>query len=464
MKKMLIIAVAIPCLARGICAQGTTRTQAVSRSVAPGDTVRRISIDSDTAFHPIDLQRAIQLAQRNAPAAVQARGQIRTANSSVRAAYSAFIPTLNLTAGQSSQTGDRVGQSGNIVPFTPLHPWQYSTGLRSSLRLFDGGQRFYQISQSKADVRSAEANDVAQQYNVALQVKTQYYAILAARESEAAALTQLDQAQAQLRAAAARVRAGAATLSDSLRSVIQVGNARLALLTAQNNLRIASAALTRLVAAPYLVTAEPIDTLQRPLAPIDSAELIQLAQHGPGVEQATAQLVAARAAVRSARAPYLPTLDLSFGRSGSGYAPYGTGDKGNSRQYPYANTFSFSAAYPLFNGYQRENALVQARVAEENADATLRDARFAAQQNLVQQLASLHAALERIQIQEASVASAVEDLRVQQQRYALGASTLLDLLTSQTTLDQQRAALIQARQDYRIARAQIEAIIGRDLR
>jgi outer membrane protein len=52
---------------------------------------------------------------------------------------------------------------------------------------------------------------------------------------------------------------------------------------------------------------------------------------------------------------------------------------------------------------------------------------------------------------------------VQQQRYTLGASTLLDLLTSQTTLNQQRAALIQARQDYRLARAQIEAIIGRDL-
>ena len=59
--------------------------------------------------------------------------------------------------------------------------------------------------------------------------------------------------------------------------------------------------------------------------------------------------------------------------------------------------------------------------------------------------------------------AAQEDLRVQQQRYALGASTLLDLLTSQSTLNGARASLIQARQDYRIARAQIEAIIGRDL-
>lgn len=459
MKRIALIVFAIPCLARGICAQGTVASTAAVRR----DTVRRLSIDSDTAFHPIELQRAIELAQQNAPAAVQARGQIRSAESSLRTAYSAFLPSASLTAGQSSQTGSRVGQSGNIVPFTPPHSWSYSMGLRASLRLLDGGQRFHDISQSKADISAAEANEVAQRFNVALQVKTQYYAILAARESEAAALAQLDQAQAQLQAAAARVRAGAATLSDSLRSVIEVGNARLALVNAQNNLRVASAALTRLVAAPYLVTALPSDTLAQPITPIDSAELRQLAQDGPAVLQARAQVIAAQAAVRSAKSPYFPTVDLNYSRNGSGYLPYGTGRADSTRLFPYANTFSFSASYPLFNNYQRENALTQARVAQANADAALRDARLAAQQNLTQQLASLRAAEERIQIQQASVASAREDLRVQQQRYSLGASTLLDLLTSQTTLNQQLAALIQARQDYRLARAQIEALIGRDL-
>lgn len=459
MKRIALVLFAIPCLTQGIAAQRTPVALAAMR-----DTVKRVSIDSDSSFHPIDLQHAIQLAQRNAPTAVQARGQIKVANAEVRQAYAAFLPNANITAGQTSQTGDRLGPGGGIIAYRQPHPWSYSTGLRASVRVFDGGQRFFQISQSKADVTSAEANDVAQQFNLALQVKTQYYAILAARESEVAALAQLDQAQADQQAASARVRAGAATLSDSLRTVIEVGNARLALLTAQNNLKVASAALTRLVASPYLVTAEQTDTLEQAIAPIDSATLIQLAQRGPAVNQATAQLVATRAAVRSAQTVYLPTVDLSFSRGGSGYAPYGTGSGlDTTRLYPYANTFSFSFSYPLFNNYQREFALNQAKVAQANADATLRDARLAAQQNLVQQIASLRAAQEQINIQQASIASAEEDLRVQQQRYALGASTLLDLLTSQTTLNQQRAAMIQARQSYRIARAQIEAIIGHDL-
>jgi len=453
MKTTLIVLLAIPCLAQGIRAQGTHAT-------ASSDTVRRLSVDSDTAFHPIDLQRAIQLAERNSPTAVQARGQIRTATSSVKAAYAALFPGVTLSLGQVNQSGDRMDAQGRIVPYAGQQPWSYSTGLNATMRVFDGGRNWSAIAQSKSDVNAAEANDVAQRFNVALQVKTQYYAILAARESEAAALTQLDQAQAELRAAAARVRAGAATLSDSLRSVIQVGNARLALLTAQNNLRVASAALTRLVAAPYLVTAQASDTLDRSLAtPLDSVQLLQFAERGPAVEQANAQLISAQAAVRAARAPYLPTIDVTYSKSGNGYDPaYGL-----SKPFAYSNSFRVGASYPLWNNYQREDALTRARVAQDNADATLRDARLAAQQNLVQQLASLRAAQERIEIQQASVASAEEDLRVQQQRYSLGASTLLDLLTSQTTLDQQRAALIQARQDYRIARAQIEAIIGRDL-
>ena len=63
----------------------------------------------------------------------------------------------------------------------------------------------------------------------------------------------------------------------------------------------------------------------------------------------------------------------------------------------------------------------------------------------------------------AAIAASDEDLRVQQQRYALGASTLLDLLTFQTQLNQARQALIQARLSVRIARAQLSSLMGREL-
>ena len=129
----------------------------------------------------------------------------------------------------------------------------------------------------------------------------------------------------------------------------------------------------------------------------------------------------------------------------------------------YTNSFRLGASYSIFNNFQREDAANRARVQQDIAEAVVRDVRLGAKQTLAQQLGAIRTAQQRITIQQASVAAAREDLRVQQQRYALGASTLLDVLTSQSTLDAARSALIQARQDARVARAQLEALIGRDL-
>ena len=62
-----------------------------------------------------------------------------------------------------------------------------------------------------------------------------------------------------------------------------------------------------------------------------------------------------------------------------------------------------------------------------------------------------------------SIRAAEEDLRVQQERYRLGASTIVDLLTSQEALDQAEVDAVNARFDYLRAKAQIEALIGRPL-
>jgi outer membrane protein len=410
------------------------------------------------SLRPISLQEAVALARRNNPAAVQARGQTRTSASAVRSVWGSFIPSLNASMSQNKQTGQRFDNIRNEV-VTVTNPWSYNAGLSSNLELFDGGRRFADLHAARAEVDAADANEVTQRYSIALQVKREYAGILAARESEAAARAQLEQAEAQLRAAVARVQAGAATMSDSLRSLIQVGNARLALLTAQNNVRVASATLTRLVASPFLVTADPMDTLDLKPIVVDSSALALMAQQGPTVRQAELNARAARAGERSAKSGYLPTISMSYSYNGQGTDPYGFGNG----LFLTGTRLGFNLNFPLFNNFGREDQILRARVAHDNAEAQLRDTRLAAQQNIIQQVGALRTAEERIRIQQASVLAAEEDLRVMQQRYQLGASTLLDLLTSQSQLNQARAALIQARQDYRIARAQIEAIIGRDL-
>ena len=414
---------------------------------------------ADTTAMPISLPDAVLMAQRNSPSAVQARGSISTSEASVKQSYAAFLPSFSVSAGRQRQSGDRFDTQGNLVPFTG-QPTNYSTGLSSSLQIFDGGRRFFDLKRSKADVNAAEAGETTSHFQIALQVKQQYYNILAARESQSAAETQIQQTEQQLRSASLRLRAGAATVSDSLRSAVLLGNARLAALTALNNLQIANATLTRLVASPTTVTALASDTTDQRIELPTVGELQPLVQNAPSVQLADAQLSSAHASLRAAKTAFLPTVNMNFNRGGSGLDPkFGIGDK----RYAYNQSLSFSLNFPLFNNLNREVTVARAIVAEDVAEASLRDARFLAQQTLVQSLGQMRIAREQVDIQTQSVAAAAEDLRVQQRRYELGATTLLDLLTSQTQLDNARTSLIRARYDYRVAKAQLEALIGRDL-
>lgn len=410
------------------------------------------------AFRPISLQEALRLARENNVSNIVAENSVQAAGNLVRVRRAAVLPTLNASAGQSKRQGQNIGQSGQLVDFTS--DWQYSTGLTSQVTLFDAGKMFADVKTAKAQLAAAEAGEVATEYNIAQQVKLAYNSVLAAKESEAAAQAALVTAQQQLAVSIAKVNAGTANVSDSLRNVVTVGNAQLNVLTAQNNYRTANAALTRLVATPYFVTAQISDTLDRPLAPIDSAMVMQLALDGPTVRQAEATVNAQGAARQSAKASYLPTLqaNMSFGGAGN-RALYGL----NDNPFAYTKSINFGLSYPIFDRFQRNNNLANANINYENAQAQARNAKLQAQQDIITQLSLIRNAEASMRVQQSNVRAAEEDLRVVQQRYNLGASTILDVLTSQQSLVNARQQLITARFNYRNARAQIEAIIGRDL-
>ncbi|HVP15253.1 MAG TPA: TolC family protein [Terriglobales bacterium] len=414
----------------------------------------------DTTARPITLDEAVAMAERNAPSVIQAEGQRRTSAAGVRAAYASFIPSLSLSAGASRQLqkGQTQYQSGQALP-PASEPWTYNAGLSANVDLFLGGRRFFDLAQTRAQVGVANANLVTQRYDAVLAAKQQFFAVLAARESELAARAQLEQAQQQLHASVLQLRARLVTRSDSLRSEIAVHNAQLAVTQSRVALDQANASLTRAVGAPSPVTAAS-DSLPPEGLAVDDPALRALALNGPLVRQSAASLDAARSALRSSWTTYLPTLSAGYARRGSGIDPGFTLSPANSS---YNGSFTLSLSFPIFDQLQRQQQVTQAQVARDEAEAAARDTRLAALESLTQWLGAYHAAEEQVQLQSATLQAAEEDLREQTVKYKLGTSTLLDVLTSQTTLNQARHDLIQARYNQRVAKAQLEALVGRNL-
>ena len=404
----------------------------------------------------VTLEEAIRRALHVQPAIVSARGEQRTAGASLLANTGAFLPTVSAGGSSTRAGGSRFNSSTNQIVDLAANT-TFSGSLSASLELFDGFRRVAERRAASASLDAAEAGVVNQRFQVTLQTKQVFYDALARDDLLRVAEAQERRALQQLQIAVEKLRAGSATRSDSLRSVVDHGNARIAVLQARAALATAQANLGRQIGVDGLVRAAADSAL--PAFPDTTGLSLAVVESAPAVREAEAQAHAARATAAAARSPYWPSLVVS---TSSGYtgleAPWASTET-------YANNWSwrFALNWTLFNGFQRERSLTSAAVQRDVAEATAADARRRANAQLTEQLAALATAFEQIDIARSNLAAATEDLRVQSERYRVGASTILDLLTSQAALTQAEVNLVQTRFDYVIALAQLEALVGRTL-
>lgn len=410
--------------------------------------------DVSSAQTEVTLQDAIRRAVDVQPTMVQARGTVRNAGAADRVAWGAFLPTITTNASATRSDSPRRDQLTDEV-FPP--GYSYSVGLSANMDLFDGLRRVSDKRASAATLNAADAGLVNQRYQVILNTQQLFYTAVANEELVRVAQAQVRRAQQQLQISVEKLRAGSATRSDSLRATVDYGNARIALLQAQANLATAQAQLARQVGVEGQVRARP-DSGLAPLPDTGAVRATGLAA-APAVRQAEAQANAARAQVVAARSQYLPTLNVSYNAAKNGLDAPWQGLSG------YTDGFSwrFGLSWTLFNGFTRERNQVTASVSRDNAAAASADVRRQVSAQLTQYLAALSTTYEQIDIARANLAAATEDLRVQQERYRVGAATILDLLTSQTALTQAEVNVVQTRFNYLNARAQVEALLGRAL-
>ena len=410
------------------------------------------SSDTHAQTQSITLNEALEMARRVNPQLIQAEGAINIAQASRRESLGDWLPSVSGSSGWSTNSTSRFDpQTQRTVDGSAT---SMSASLSASIVIFDGFRRNAQGRARTADYESAEITLISQEFQIALQTKQAFFNAVAAEELVRVSETRIDRATQQLDIARNRLAAGSAIRSDTLSSFVELGNARLQLLNAQTQLAGASANLARLVGVDGLVRAVADSNIQFQ-ADLDTAFLREEAlANGPGVQQAIAQSRAAQAQVTVSRAQYFPSVSASYNRSISG--------AGFSTLNPSWST-RLSLSWSIFNGFTRETNVVRSRIQADVADAQVEDIRRQINAQLTQQFASIQSALVRLEIAEASRVAAQEDLRVQQERYRLGAGTIIEILSSQVNLDQAEVDIVQARLDYMVAKAEIEALVGREL-
>ena len=400
----------------------------------------------------VTLSEAIELAVIVNPNAVQARGEIRNAELSRREAFGNYLPSLSTNTSVSTNSSNRFDEATQRV--VSGASTSYSAGLSASMEIFSGFRRGAQMSVANANIDAAQVGLISQQFTVALQTKQAYFNALAADELVRVSERRIERATQQLAISKQKLAAASATRSDTLRSTVELANARLQLLNAETQRANSQAELARLVGVDGRVRPQRDESLFV-FSAMDTAQVrLEAIQNSPAILQAESQAEVARAQTRVSRAQWFPSISASARTSWAGQEISGL-----------RNSWSvqLGASWPIFNGFTREANNSRSQVAYDNALARAEDARRQAHTQLTQYLNQLAAAQTRQEIAMASQAAAGEDLRVQQERYRLGVATIIEVLDSQVSLDQAEVDEVQARFDLLIARAQIEALIGRSL-
>jgi outer membrane protein len=395
----------------------------------------------------LSLEEAIEMALEADPAMVSGSAAVVSARAEVLQARGAWLPSLTMNSVFSNSSNERFDQTtGRLVS------QNYTAQASASMELWSWGRRPAVQRSAGAQLRAADASFRSQRYQTMLATTRAFYDAAASVELMEVAGQRLRRAEQQLSFAETRLEVGSATRSDLLRAQLELGNAELSLLDAEQSLVAARLQLGRQVGVDAEI--EPVGAVLPETAPA----LPDVASVGARAETVAPARLAAEATLqerRSIRSAVLAGILPSLRASG-GYDWFSFDFPPDQRSW----SVRVFASVPVFNGFQREAALMRVRAAEQVAAARFRDAvievRVAAE-NVVRQIA---AAERRVEIAGRAIELAREDLRVQEERYQIGATTILELQASQLALSESEASWIRQRQALGVAVAELEAVLG----
>ncbi len=440
-----------------------TGLSASGQVTATGEQQR--SGDSQT----ITLSQAVNLAlERNYQIS---RSQVRVSSekSRVLSAYGNFMPSLSVSGGlrHVDSRGVRYFEGTPIGTFTSISK-TYNTGVGGSINLFDGFANFGNLNQARYTQSSAELMLEGTRRGVTTRVYTLYFDVFRRRELLRVSEENLRRGSAQLERIVESNRVGAVAIVDVYRQQVQVGNDELGIIQAEQNLANAKAELTFFLGlnpvldyefdpegVPTSITAEEIDRVKARYRDFNELQQQSL-RNRPDIEAAQYRVYAAESGVTTARGSFWPSLSLS---AGYGYTGESISAIDDSRSFNY----NLQVSIPIFQRFQRNNQVQQAKVQLRQAEIEHTELRNQALLDIRTAYLELEAAAKRVDVTRQNIVAAREEQRFAEERYNLGAGTLLDLIVANANLAQAESNSVDSIFGFYLAIRQLEYLIGEDL-
>jgi outer membrane protein len=407
----------------------------------------------------LTLRRCIEIALIKHPTILAGQNNVSASQSRVGQAKSNYYPQIDLSASYSRikpltgaqrlvSTGIDGTSAGNAT-----NSFDQFTGSVSLLQnIYDFGKTSSQVDIQKFNLDSSRSDLETTIEQVLLNVKQSYYGVLQAKRNRDVAQDTVKQFQLHLDQAKGFYEVGTHPKYDVTKAEVDLSNAKLSLIRAENALKVARVTLNNAMGVPDAPDYFVEDNLGFEKYDITLSRAIETAyQDRPDLKSAVATRKSFERSIDFAKTGYYPAL--------TGNASY---DRSDTIFFPEGHGWSVGVAlsFPVFNGFLTKNQVEEAKANLGVAQANEETLRQSILLDVQQAYLNLIVAEESIANTDLTVKQATENLEIANGRYAAGVGNPIEVTDAEVSLANAKTSYIQALYDYKVARANLEKAMG----
>ncbi len=432
----------------------------------------------------LTLEEALSRAAEHSPAYRRARNEMGLSGPAKRAAWGAFLPSLQLSAGTGLSFNRRLRSTdnfGNPIE-NPVTDWRTTSSsnqrVGGEITLFQGGSRFHELSAAGAEAEARAAAARASLLEVEAEVARRYWDAARARALLEVEEELLAGRERDLETTRRRYELAGLTRVDLLAAEQSLREQEQALREARSTYDKARLTLERTIGdrsmGPFRVETPVGDDIvpvreragaegALPGLPPEDTLVARALARNPRVIRDRAGVDAAEAAAAAAGGSRWPTISLNYGLTQN------TFDEQRSAlfdAYPDDSRFvstGLSLSIPVFSNFQIQHRTAQADVASDNAREMLRQTRLQVEEEVRSRLIDVRTAREGLRIARQARELATERLELAREQYRQGTRSFTDLQRDIEAAVGARRQATTALYDYLIARANLAEVVGADM-
>ena len=398
------------------------------------------------AAQQITFDDAVAIALRQNTAVLQAKNATGVDASNVQQQKLSFLPSLNLNANTGQNYGRSFSQTeGAIVNQTTQ---SLNAGVSSSVTLFNGLKNVTSLKQAQLGEQAGNQDLARARQTAVFTVASNFLSLITAQEQLAVQQQSLTAQQALEQQIEKFVQAGTRPVSDQYQQQATVASQQATVVDAQNTLEKAKVDLIQTLqldpARPYDFVAPVIS--QDSVAPqydLDNLVARALAQRAD-LDAQESRVGAAQQGVKAAAASKWPSISLSAGYNSS-FSSAGNPAFLDQLDQHRGGSLSIGVSIPLFDNGATEAATERAQIAADNAKLDLSSQRQQVALDVRRAYLDYQSAQQRLKAAQAQQKAADLALQTSEQRYRVGAATLVEVTQAQSAAVQAASALVNAR-------------------